>query len=674
MKQTKEFLKEMNISEQNPTVLEIFKLVEKAPNYEFFFIKSHFGREHVTLEAIKNNFHLMKDKNIKVSKSVDQYVKFVVGRPFKNKEMCDDGNEREKRYNLGDVVTRQFYKSLPDYNQKNIEIRTDFESFSDEIRDAHTKLVANRVIQEFPASAKAVVESLTPAEKKELYYNLSTLYTTNFNYIVVNAFVHNEKKFVRSSKLTQDEFKALPSSVTDGNVIQNIEPTYTSFIAKCARYRTKEILLNDVNVALYSMHGSDEYKEFIKIIESTDGAFLEGLNADKGIIVASALNAHAYSKIGGNKTNHCISASYGASAPATFNSTVAFGYKQFLIINTELPPSDVKRIIGMTINDRGDVTRAHAKNDGNLAGEIHKILAAWGVSQHIRPMSPEEILETLYHGIENETIFTDRNRCDMVIRYLDKLDPKRYKRKKLLNFIRFTHKPDEMRKIVRESLDISTSEKFLENYDYLVHNILKLITDDEQATNIVRSFVIEYNSKLGITKEDALSLLVNKSKFVQPNILTDIITEDKFYRYCLEYNEEQIKKLLTAVPQFYVNFLRDRKEITDNEISFMLVAIYAYETRKDIRQLVLVKMQTKGYFTRINKNVVAEYSSRIISDITNPKETEVNETTARHLSAMTEHLIGLGYNLTPLNLETIDIEAFAKKNAQPAMKRMSINF
>jgi hypothetical protein len=674
MKQTKEFLKEMNISEQNPAVLEIYKLVEKAPNYEFFFIKSHFGREHVALESIKNNFHLMKEKNIKVSKSVDQYVKFVVSRPFKNKEILIDGKEVEKRYNLGDVVTRSFYKSLPDYHQKNIEIRTDFESFSDEIRDAHTKLIANRVIQEFPASAKAVVESLTPAEKKELYYNLSTLYLTNFNYIVVNSFVHNEKKYVRSSKLSQEEFKAIPASVTEGNVIQHVEPTYTSFIAKCARYRTKEILLNDVNVALYSMHGSEEYKEFIKIIEETEGAFLEGLNPDKGIIVASALNAHSYSKIGGNKTNHCISASYGSSAPTTFNSTVAFGYKQFLIINTELPPSDIKRIIGMTIDDRGNVTRAHAKNDHNLIKEVTDLLKSWGVLQHIRPMTAEDILESLYHGIENETIFTDKNRCDMVIRYIDKLDPKRYQRKKLLNFIRFTHKPDEMRKIVRESLDISTSEKFLENYDYLVHNILKLITDDEQATNIVRSFVIEYNSKLGITKEDALSLLVNKSKFVQPNILTDIITEDKFYEYCMQYNEEQIKSLLAAVPQFYVNFLRDRKNITDNEIGLILIAIYVYETRKDIRQLVLVKLQTKGYFTRIPKDRIKEYSTRIISDITNSKDTEVNESTARNLNAMTDHLKALGYDVSSVNVETIDIESIAKKNAQPAIKRMSINF
>lgn len=642
MKQTKEFLKEMGISEQNSVVQAILKLTEKAPNYEYFLIKSHFGRENVPYENIKNTFTLMKEKNIKVSKSVDQYVKFFVVKPFKieHKEGYEDVAGKT-HYVIGETISRKIYKSLPDYHQKNIEIRTDFELFSDEIRDSNTKVIANKVIQEFPAVAKAVVDRLTEEEKKQLYFNLANLYETNFGYIAVNPIVIGDRLIERATKLSIDEYKHL-NKEQKKNFIENVDKPYQRFIEKSSRYKTKDILFNDLNAAMYSLHGSEEYKKIIDLVESTEGAFLEGVNVEKGIIVSSALNAIAYGKIGGNKTNHCIS---GFDNQTSFNSTVKFGYKQFLIVNTGLKPNEDNRIIGMTIDNKGNVTRAHSKSDVDVKPHIHNILLKWNIAQYIRPMDEGEIIDSLYAGIANDTIFTDRDRCDMVIQYLPKLDPTKYDRKKLLNFIRFTHKFEEMRKIVRDSLDMDDSSKFLENYDYLANNILKLISDDEQATNIVKSFVVEYNEKVGITKEDALVMLINKSKFVLPNRLLEIIGEDKFFEYCKSYDENQVCTILEFVPQFYVLFLRDIKNPTKLEITKVLHAMYEYEQRKDIRQLLLIQMFITGQLERVDKAELSFLASKINADTYIPADVPTADDIKRDLEKIRDFISGMKFTV-----------------------------
>lgn len=632
MKVTKEYLKARNISENNGVVQAILKLTEKNPNYEFFFIKSHFGTENVALKDIEETFKTMRDKNIKVSKSVDQYVKYVVKEEFTHKVNIynDKGEitgEKKTTYPQGHSIDKKLYKSLPDFEKAKVDVRTDFEAFSDEIRDALTKTNANKIIQQFPAAAKHVVENLTPEEKKEFYFNLNSLLDMNTKYLVVNPIVKKykveragrieaaEKTFQRGAKISVDVYKTLTDAEKE-NVLEEYQKPLLAFIKKSARYKSKEALFSDLNAAMYSLSGDEEYKNLVEKIEDTEGAILEGLNPEKGIVVASALNAEAYKKIGGANTNHCIRAQH------TFSSYVKFAYKQYLITNTKLEPTDDFRIIGMTIDGRGNVTHAHTKSDVNIRDRISGILLKWNIAQYVKPMSEDDIIEMLYIGINDGTIFTDKERADMVVAYLPKLDKSRFEKKKLLQFIRHCYDPKEMMEIVRNSLDMRNSKEFSENYDYLANNILKLISDENQSYNIVQSFVAEYNNKIGITAEDAVTMLVNKSKYIQPNKLLEIIGREKFQKFIKEFTEEQFEKILNAIPQFFINFVKDRPTLNSREIVKILEAMYEYETRKDIRQLVLIKIYNKGYFNNLDLTAHPKLLNSIVAD-NNPMDNAI---------------------------------------------------
>jgi len=611
MKKSEEYLAAHNILPTNPNALRIFKLVEKHPNYEFFFVKSHFGRENVAIEEIENVFKTIQDKNIKITKSVDQYIKYVVMNSFEQEVMMDGEKKKKMSFRAGENVTENF-RFIYKENRKFVEQRTDFEAFSDEVRDAMTRLSANKIIQQFPAAGKKVVESLTDTEKKEFYFNLDTLLDTNTKYLVV-APIHfkiadqnsesgfRTVRFNKDQKLTTEQFNSVPTQFKKF-LSKFTEKPLQAFIKKSARYRSKDALFADLNAALNSLSGDEEYRKTIELIEDTEGAILEGLNPETGIIVASTLNAEAYKRIGGDRTNHCI------RNQSTFSSYQKFGGKQYLIVNSKLAATDDYRIIGLTIDGKGVVTNAHTKSDANIKPDISNLLKKWGIAQYVNPMSDDEIIEMLYVVIEDESIFSSEERSSMVTKYLPKLDESRYDKKKLLNLVRFTRNEKEQKNIIALSLENKNSSvQFLENYDYLSHSILKLVNDDKQAHEIVMNFVREFNDTVGLTKEDCMKMLLNKSKYVQPNRLIEIINKQKFVEYVGQYSFEQEEQILSALPQLYIYFLRDRNP-NGKEIMLILESMYSYERRSDIRKIVLKKMRDHGNLKMITKAQLKENS------------------------------------------------------------------
>lgn len=599
MKKAKEYLLENNINPANENALRILKLVEKHPNYEYFFLKAHFGSEHVPVSEIERTFQTIQEKNIKISKSVDQYIKYIVRQNFEQPIMLEDGNKKTVTFNRNDDVTEN-YRFIYKENRVNVEQRTNFEEFSDEVRDSLTKSSANKIIQQFPAAGKKVVEDLTDDEKKELYFNLNTLLDTNTSFVVKNSFstimgdeTPRTVKFAAGKKVSNEDYKKLPQEVRN-DLVEVTEKPLQAFIKKSARYKSKESLFADLNAALYSLSGDEEYKKTVESIEDTDGAILEGLNPEKGIVVASALNAEAYKRIGGDKTNHCI------RNQSTFSGYQKFGGKQYLIVNTKLEPTDDYRILGLTIDGNGKITNAHTKSDVNIVSNISNLLFKWGVQQYVNPMSEDEITEMLYFVIDDGSIFNSEDKAQVVIKYLPKLDQTRYDKKKLIHLLRFTRNENEMKNIIKMSLDMRNSEEFLANYDYLANSILKVVSDDKQAHEMVLSFVRTYNETVGLSKEDCMNMLLNKSKYVQPNRLIEIIGKSKFNEFVSTYSWEQEEQILKALPQLFIYFLRD-KQTSGKEILLILESLYIYEKRPDIRKLVLKKMLDSGSLKKVSR-------------------------------------------------------------------------
>jgi hypothetical protein len=321
------------------------------------------------------------------------------------------------------------------------------------------------------------------------------------------------------------------------------------------------------------------------------------------------LNAEAYKRIGGDKTSHCI------RNQNTFSGYQKFGGKQYLIVNTKLDPSDDYRIIGLTIDGHNKITNAHTKSDANILMDINKFLVKWGIAKYVKSMTSDEIIEMLYFVIEDETVFSNEDRAQMVIKYLPQLDVSRYDKKKMINLLRFSKNESEMKSIIRMSLDMRNSKEFLKNYDYLVTSILNVVSDDKQAHEMVLHFVREYNDMVGLTKEDSMEMLLNPSKYVQPNRLIEIIGKKKFVEFVVAYDSEQVVRILTTLPQLFIYFLRDKKT-TGAEIELILNSMYTYEKRPDIRQIVLKKMSENGHLKKVNRTNLlnSDVLSKIMTD------------------------------------------------------------
>ncbi len=616
MKQTKEFLKTLNISESNPEVQQILSITEKSPHYEFFFIKARFGTEQVNLQEIFSTYNLMRNKNIKVSRSVDQYKKFVVLDEFKTKINTGDGLYKEITIPRGKNLTNKQYKSLPDYLRKCVDERTDFEAFADEIRDLNNIIIANKVFQEFAAPVKGVIDVLSQDERKKLYSGLHEIYVKNVFFLAKKEFSDivsgSMRKFVVGERIDHDLYEFLTSEGKKNVIIQQ-EPPYKAFIKKSSRYKSKDELFNSLDAALYSMSGSDEYKLFIKLIEDEDEAFLEGLNPDQGVILASALNARSYGVIGGSKTTHCIA---GAHKQSMFNSNVPFGSKQFFMINTSLPPTDINRLIGFTMDSKGNINKAHAKGDENIVSYISSILMDYGVAQYARPLTELDIIEHLYIGINNDSIFTDMHKSNLVIQYLPKLDTTRFDKRKLVKFIVHAHKPEEMQKILTDTFEMNNSEEYKKAFDYVTKNVLNMVSDGAQQANIVKSLMFIYSKKVGICAIDVLNMMEVRSPFAQPS---DIIEwnggEEKFEQYLREYDDIKTLRLLKVAPQTYVNVLKNKEQkYGDSVYVGVIKAIIEYDKRDSIRTLILERIDARGIFAKVVELIPNETLVKVFSD------------------------------------------------------------
>jgi hypothetical protein len=130
---------------------------------------------------------------------------------------------------------------------------------------------------------------------------------------------------------------------------------------------------------------------------------------------------------------------------------------------------------------------------------------------------------------------------------------------------------------------------------------MRTVSEDKQAHDIVIHFVNEFNNTVGIDKNACLRMLLNKSKFVQPNRLIQTVGKDKFEEFIQQFTTEQLETILTALPQLYIYFVRDRKKISKKELGLIIVAMYAYEKRDELRIIVLTKMKANGQFKSFTK-------------------------------------------------------------------------
>jgi hypothetical protein len=81
-----------------------------------------------------------------------------------------------------------------------------------------------------------------------------------------------------------------------------------------------------------------------------------------------------------SNTSHCIASSQGSWDSYVGDNKFS---KQYYIYNFNLPTSDVKSVIGITIGEGGKITACHTKNDGGFGGEINSYMKKLGIPMSV---------------------------------------------------------------------------------------------------------------------------------------------------------------------------------------------------------------------------------------------------------------------------------------------------
>lgn len=155
---------------------------------------------------------------------------------------------------------------------------------------------------------------------------------------------------------------------------------------------------------------------------------------ENNVLILEIRSFHANKELNSN-TSHCI-----ASSSHQWDSYVgsdANYNKQYYIYNFNLPPSDDKSVIGITIAPKGEIRACHTKSDAGYSGQIKAYLSKLSIDFGVlAPMTTEEIEKKKKRVIANKEIIKPNLSSEQVKRYYDEGgDPNAGQGKPLINAV-----------------------------------------------------------------------------------------------------------------------------------------------------------------------------------------------------------------------------------------------
>lgn len=297
-----------------------------------------------------------------------------------------------------------------------------------------------------------------------------------------------------------DEFGKEPDGSKDHKKNKELQEY---FFLKVKKYRTVGELITGAEnyVKSASNAGTAKFLQAVAKVNLKYGEIngAEEVYNENNILILEVRSFVANRDLNAN-TSHCIAGSQGAWDSYVGDNKFT---KQYYIYNFNLPPSDVKSVVGITIGEGGRVTACHTKNDGGFTSNIESYMKGLKIPMSVlAPMSKEEIEKKKRRMEANKHIVKERLSLEEVKKYFeDGGDPNAQQGKPLQNSV----KEDNLEKTkylleVGAYPNVGNAIKYAQNLP-----MIKLLVDHGSEINndifnsIMKDYdAVEYVLKAGI--------------------------------------------------------------------------------------------------------------------------------------------------------------------------------
>lgn len=270
---------------------------------------------------------------------------------------------------------------------KNIEMYVNPERF---LKDK----VNQQEYDEFTKRGDGTPKNISEMILDDIVRSESLRYFVNF----YNKLIPKQKEFVdKANKLQKERLINIARRFSeigldeDGEIdLENQKHLQDTFFSKIKDYTRLDDLIYGCNRALKAAENVN-INIFLKKINKVNELLGEKNGAkiiyfENNILVIDVFTFIANEILNGH-TGHCI-----VRGVNSWDSYVKDFGKQYYIYNYNLDSDDNMSVIGLTINEEGKITYAHAFDDKNLLSNIEKIIEDLGLQRSLfRPMSEEEI-------------------------------------------------------------------------------------------------------------------------------------------------------------------------------------------------------------------------------------------------------------------------------------------
>lgn len=359
---------EVRDAENDPYFLQIKKILGDANNYAYVFTKFFFEdlseiEPDQRITDLKNLFNTLRELRQSLSllpMPVDRYCSAAA-------------NEEEKKI----------------AQEENRQYRSPYERLVDDLEKLKGSRLTNKWISQLLSWQKSWFDKLTPVMKEKIDG-------------IASAFDEFGKdldgsKDVKKNKDLQDLFfLKVKKYKTLGELVSGAE----NYIKSASNASASKFLqaLSKVNQRYGEINGAEEVynQDNILILEVRSFVANRDLNSN---------------------TSHCIAGSQGSWDHYVGDNKFT---KQYYIYNFNLPPSDVKSVIGITIGEGGRVTACHTKNDGGFSSNIESYMKGLGIPMSVlAPMTKEEIEKKKKRMIANQEIVKPKLSLEEVKKYFE---------------------------------------------------------------------------------------------------------------------------------------------------------------------------------------------------------------------------------------------------------------
>jgi hypothetical protein len=503
-------------------------------------------------EDIKNTAK-QKIREIKISdeeqRNIEKHPSFIEIREFLG----------DRRLGWSPIFTHLFFREGTNIEELK-SIYADMNTYND-LLNRLRRPINNYIDPNIDNNTEQLIDDLEEIKR----YRKLKKFIDEFNSDLKRDYANSPKFFKDRLIDIATAFDDLGKDESSGKINPKLQRSIQKrFFDKIGRYKTTRELTAAAESFLKSESnaGIAEFYRSIDNVNRKYGSYGVKVLYDEGGLIIMEIKSFSACKDLFSNTSWCIAQYLGQ-----WNSYVGgdnIYNKQYAIINNNLPPSDNKSIIGITIEPGQKVRACHLKNDAGAANTFHSTFNNF-----------EEEL-----GLEKDFIWS------LLTPMSDKeIDEK--KRRIIAN-----------REVVKKGLTLEDIKKYIieDGADVNAGNgaVLDNAVQDDDIETI--KFLLDYGASTNLrTRQEAtvnktksfevLKLLITKGSEITPNVFKTLSEDEDAVKFCLDNglnpNFEQNMPLRLAIKNGNLNLVKLLEEYdVDSKNSRQMNTKHAAEWRR----------------------------------------------------------------------------------------------